>query len=134
MVRFFPCEGLVKNNNIEQVSKKAAKIIQGYLESASNRTQLLVPVSAGWESRVFLSACKNLMDKATFFVFANNNKPSSPDSRIPPKLFRKLGKPFKVVEVRKDLIISQEVEDCIKAVPFFREKDTLGISKFSKRL
>ena len=101
--RFFPNK-ILQENNMKECAKKASQMIQGYLTAASNRYKLLLPVSAGWESRVLLAASKNITDKVYYYVFKHQSySVNHPDIKIPKKLLAKLGLKLKVIENSFDL-------------------------------
>ncbi|MDE0471486.1 MAG: hypothetical protein OXH57_06065 [Ekhidna sp.] len=111
-VRFFPIEALEKGD-FNEVAEKAAKRIRGYLEAAANRYRLLVPVSAGWDSRVILAATKHITDKCHYYVWMS--KPlleKHPDIRIPQKMMADFRLKFEIVN--KDIKIDQSLINIVE--------------------
>ena len=96
--RFFPYE-VLQESDLETAALKAAKIIQGYFMAAGNRYKLAIPVTAGWESRVFLAASKNQSHKVFYYVFKHKGYTEEhPDIKTPQKLLNKLGLTFNKLE------------------------------------
>ena len=101
--RFYPYRSLSKSN-ADFVAKKSADMIKGYLESASNRYRLLLPVSAGWESRILLAASKDIQNKCHYFVFQSVDLSDKHiDIKIPKILLKKLNLKLHIVKKGTDL-------------------------------
>jgi len=102
-IRFFPNEKLSKVS-LSEGSERASKMIKGFVMAAAERYPLLIPVSAGWESRVLLAASKSIHDKCTYFVYKHSNMTDShQDIAIPKKLFKKLGIDFNIIEYSDEI-------------------------------
>jgi hypothetical protein len=69
------------------------------MRAASNRFQLSMAITAGWDSRCLLAATKNVGSKVYYYTqkYAGMTD-SHPDIRVPRKLARKLGINFHVIE------------------------------------
>lgn len=119
-IRFFPDQKLSKIS-LSIASEKAAVMIRGYIRSAAERYPLLVPVSAGWDSRVLLSATKEIADRCTYFVYKHPYmSDSNQDVVIPQQLFKKLGIDFNVIEYSED-INPDLYGQIIESLPFPRK-------------
>ncbi len=102
-IRFFPDEKLGKLS-LSEGAEKAAEMIRGYVLSANERYPLLIPVSAGWESRVLLAASREIANDCTYFVYKHAfMSDSNQDIAIPRKLFKMLGIPFHVIEYQDEV-------------------------------
>ncbi len=117
LVRYFPAEKMRKTT-LEEASRKGAAMLRGYINAAANRYNLLIPVTAGWDTRVLLAASKEVAQKSIYFVYNVENHTADYDVKIPQKLFQKLNLPFHVYDQKiptpgekKNLI--QEVEQDI---------------------
>ena len=96
-VRFFPKEQKRKTT-LKEAAGKSAVMLKGYVEAAANRHKLLIPVTAGWDSRVLLAASKEVTEKSIYYVYHMENNTANYDIEIPQKLFQKLNIPFRVFE------------------------------------
>ncbi len=84
---------------LSDVAEKCAKIIKGYLKSIVNRYPVMIPVTAGKDSRLLVSATKDFSDKVYYYI----NKESglnydSKDIAVPKKMFKKLGIEYHILE------------------------------------
>jgi len=95
-VRFWPNIAL-KKIDIEQGINLSSEILKGTLKAANNRWKLVLAVTAGWDSRVLLAASKEIHKDVTYFVNISKKEDKNvPDARIPSRLFKQLGIPFKI--------------------------------------
>ncbi len=74
---------------IEKVSKK----LQGLMQAGSQRFQLALGLSSGWDSRLALAACRNIADKLCVY---NGRKPDMPLNHPDIVIPRKLAQKFKI--------------------------------------
>ncbi len=108
--RYFPNKKIVPGS-INEVSKKGAKMIKGYMKAASLRKDLLIAVTAGWDSRLLLAASKELKNNATYFVLVGKKSALKKyDVQVPKKLFKKLGLPFVVGESYTELTEKEKIK------------------------
>ena len=63
--RYWPNRPL-KKLPLEEVVGNTAKILQGLMEGVSNRYELAVSLTAGWDSRLVLAASKGIRDKVSY--------------------------------------------------------------------
>jgi hypothetical protein len=111
-IRFWPSIPLDKID-LEQGIEVAAQILKGTLTAANNRYKLALAVTAGWDSRILLAASKEIHKDVTYFVNITRKEDKNiPDVRIPSRLFRQLGVPFKVQVC--DKAIDPEFERILK--------------------
>src|SRR5699024_1071123 len=74
-----------------------ADMLKGFMRAAAYRYKLLIPVSAGWESRIMAGASREFKDEVVYFVLKQDYMTESHhDVRTPRKLFDSLGIPFHV--------------------------------------
>ena len=98
--RFWPINP-IKKQTLEQVVPAISKILQGSMIAANNRFKLLLPVSAGWDSRVLLTASKSIINDCYCFIQKFDSMTNShPDIDIPSKLSKKLKFNFNVREAQ----------------------------------
>lgn len=119
-IRFFPDQKLSKIS-LSIATEKAVMMIRGYIKAAAERYPLLVPVSAGWDSRVLLSATKDIADRCTYFVYKHPHmSDSNQDVVIPQQLFKKLGIDFSILEYSED-ISTDLYNQILESLPFPRK-------------
>lgn len=98
-IRYFPSEK-IEHLSFEETAKKIAEVIKGYLENISCRYDIMLPVTAGKDSRMLLAATKEIKDKVYYYI---NRTPkmnsSNNDILIPSKLFKKLGLKFHILDI-----------------------------------
>ena len=79
--------------------RRACKKLSGVMHAASNRSQLALGLSAGWDSRVLLAAAREITDSMTFYSERSAQMATDHnDVVIPRKLARRLG--LKHVEIQ----------------------------------
>ncbi len=103
LIRFWP------DKRLQRIPKKEAAILAGdllknYIQSIAHRNQIMVPVTAGIDSRMILAATVDIKDKVYYYV----NKIShltmdSNDIKVPVKLAKKLGIDFHIHEVEPNV-------------------------------
>jgi len=104
-IRFFPYQ---KRKKIPKAIgiKIATKMLKGFLQSISNRNEITIPITAGWDSRVILAASAEI--NTDCFVFKHKQVTDGHyDILIPNEISKLLGKPFRVIEYEKE--VSQEI-------------------------
>ena len=74
-VRFFPVSKIVSQST-DDVAKKAALMLKGYIKAIANRHPIILPVTGGFDSRLLFLA--SLQTKCDYFVFLLH-KDMSPD-------------------------------------------------------
>lgn len=133
-LRFFPHEKNKYSYTPKEAAAKVANMIKGYLTAASNRSKLLVPVSAGWDSRLILAASKDICSNIDFFVTTSKTVSLDHfDIKTPKKLFEKLNIPFNIVEPTGKLSSKLSLAELREIVPFFREDVLLRYEHFYKK-
>ena len=81
-----------------EVCRRACNKLSGVMRAASNRSQLAVGLTAGWDSRLLLAAARDITDSLTYFTERSAQMaPDHNDVVIPRKLARRLG--LKHVEI-----------------------------------
>ncbi len=97
-IRFWPFEPCFNSMKMHETAFFCAKLIKGYMESIAFRYKVMLPVTAGKDSRTLLAATKNIQNNVFYYInklehFDNNNR----DVRIPSGLFKKLGLNYHIV-------------------------------------
>jgi hypothetical protein len=117
--RFWPSQPL-KSYSLTEGVELAAKYLQGFLLNAQKRYNIMVPVTAGWDSRVTLAATKLVKDQTFYFVNMRGKLTrNSADIQVPSKLSQLLKFNFKVVDLPKFAEIDPKFIEIYKANYFF---------------
>jgi hypothetical protein len=102
--------------DVETASRKGASILENTMLAATNRFQLSMAVTAGWDSRCLLAATSNVRSRVYYYIQKYGGMTDShPDIRIPRRLAQKLSIPFRVIECSDyqdaafDLILERNV-------------------------
>ena len=97
-VRYWPKEPL-EGRSLEWASEKGARMLKGFLKAANMRNNIMMPVTAGWDSRMLLAASRDISDEVKYFIikFPWMDK-SHEDIAVPKRLMSRLGKSFEIVE------------------------------------
>jgi len=109
-VRYWPMEplGLI---SVESASEMACRMLKGFLDAISRRSKVVLPVTAGWDSRLMLSATKDIRDRMTYYIIKFPGMDEDHvDIRVPKSLFEKIQVPFNVIDA------SGEVDDDFRRV------------------
>ena len=115
--RFWP-NRILSELSLDQAIERIPPILSGLMHSASNRFDLVIALSGGWDSRLMLAACREVKDKLTFMTVKKlGMSENDPDLRIPCRLASKLGLRHDLVEVQPD-IKDEFLEAFNKNVPF----------------
>lgn len=98
--RFFP-KVQKKEFPVNEVTERAVTMLKGYLKAISNRHEIVLGVTAGYDSRVLFLA--SLEEKCKYFVFKYQGMSETHyDITIPQKLAELFEKDFEVIEYKKD--------------------------------
>lgn len=102
-VRYWPTEPL-ERIPIEKVVERASAMLQGILKASAGRRELMLPVTAGWDSRLLLAASRDISDKVMYYIIKFPHMyENHMDIDIPGKLFKKLGIEYRVFEAPGDV-------------------------------
>jgi hypothetical protein len=81
----------------DHVAQYASALLKGTYAALSQRYRLLQPITAGWDSRILLSACREFRKDMQFYVFPWSS-PETADVWVARNLSRRLGVHFSVIE------------------------------------
>lgn len=93
--RYFPTRD-IPSLGVEEAAARASESLRGTILAMERRAELILAVTAGWDSRVLLAAARPVAERVRFFVNSNKFAPSHPDIRIPTRLAERLGIDFTV--------------------------------------
>jgi hypothetical protein len=111
-IRYWPyCR--TKERSLKEAASLCAGMVKGYMESITNRYEVMLPVTAGKDSRTLLAATKNHPEKVFYYVNKEKGKDETfHDIAVPKKLLSDLGLEFNILEY------SEEVDEDFKKVYF----------------
>jgi hypothetical protein len=124
-IRYFPVDEITPHDYVEECISFSTHKLKGFFESAFRRYNLIVPFTAGWDSRVTVAVSRGMHDRVKYFV---NHYPyfteKTPDLWVPRKISQQQGLNFTAVDVSPNEIVP---EDFRKA---FEESYDLPVIKF----
>ncbi|KDR95640.1 hypothetical protein SAMN02745945_01491 [Peptoclostridium litorale DSM 5388] len=124
--RYWPLKPL-ERVGIEYAVDTASEMLKGFLKAAALRGELLIPVTAGWDSRILLAASREICDKVMYYVIKfPHMEYSHMDIEIPRKLLGKLGVEFHVIEAPEH--VDERFAEIFRAnTAYFKEDNLAGI-------
>jgi len=100
-IRYWP-RGKLTQKPTAEAATAAADLLRRLMRAASHRFRLALTVTAGWDSRLILSATKTIADDIYFYTLQYRNlNPQSDDIKIPSDLLRSLGLRHHLLDCRK---------------------------------
>jgi hypothetical protein len=88
----------------KEIAHQASAMIEGYMKSITNRFNVMLPVTAGKDSRMLLAGTKNLTNKVFYYINREHRLNSnSPDIRVPKKLLTNLGLKFHIIDPNMEI-------------------------------
>lgn len=94
--RFWPSK-LVTEKSLDNVLKESSILLENVIKNAANRYPLMLPITAGRDSRLLLAATKKIKDKIYYYTNKNKyEKQDNSDISIPKKIFKKIKTPHNV--------------------------------------
>lgn len=95
--RYWPCAP-VQKLSIDEVVERSCRILRGTITAVALRFELVLLMTAGWDSRLTLAACKDVRDQLNCMTV---RKPTMTedhaDLRVPSVLLHKLGIPHDII-------------------------------------
>jgi len=101
--RYWPYSVLMPQS-YQQVAERCSAMIKGYIESIASRYEIMIPITAGKESRMLAAGSRELKDRVYYYI----NKEASfskyhQDLLIPRNLFRKLNIDFHILDIYDEI-------------------------------
>ena len=88
-----------KTTDVKEITKKGAQILRGSLLAANHRYNLMLGVTAGWDSRMLLAASKVIKMTLGYWVGKMNVlKDTDYDIKTPKRLAARLGFKLKIID------------------------------------
>jgi hypothetical protein len=88
-----------KSARVQDIAEKCGKMLKGYMEAIAYRYEVMLPLTAGKDSRSLLAASFGFRDK--LYCYINKERKlenSSPDIQIPKKLMEALNMDFHIID------------------------------------
>jgi hypothetical protein len=102
-VRYYPNK-TIKHKKTEVAIKEFSSLLKKTMIAANTRFNLAVSITAGLDSRIVLSACKEIAEDIYFYTLQYRNlTKSSNDIKIPYDLLSKLGFQHHLIDCRKTM-------------------------------
>lgn len=119
--RFWP-DNRIEYRPYKEVAIECADIVKGYMEAIISRYKVMLPVTAGYDTRLLLAGTKDISEQVYYYInrdigISDNN----PDIRIPMKLFSKLKLDFHIIE------LSPDIDDEFKKI-YFRNNPLASVN------
>jgi hypothetical protein len=114
--RYYPFEA-IKDKTDKEIVAEASVILKGLIESASNRYQLMIPLTSGFDSRLILAASKNIKENIMFYLNVKSNQTNSPDMKFHKKILSKLGLKYNLLHIDENYP-PEFKEMCLKNNPY----------------
>jgi len=94
--RYWP-KTIVEKKPIKEVTRKCATMIEGYMESITNRYEVMLPVTAGKDSRLLMAATKRFKEEVYYYINKSEDLTEDhTDISIPKKLLADLNLDFNI--------------------------------------
>jgi hypothetical protein len=101
--RFWPCKSL-PIRPLEAATSCIAETLSSLMQGAVSRFDMALGVSAGWDSRLMLAACRPISRQLSYFTGKRADMAwNHMDVRIPTRLLAKLELPHDVIEVSTEV-------------------------------
>jgi|WetSurMetagenome_2_1015567.scaffolds.fasta_scaffold06840_1 hypothetical protein len=100
-IRYWPNKK-ISRISANEAADKCSLMLKGYVESMANRYELMVPVTAGKDSRTILSATRSISDKVYYYINQEKNlNEHSNDIKIPKRILASLNLEFHINDIYK---------------------------------
>jgi len=97
-IRYWP-KNKIKYKPIDVVAKQVSGLLKGLMVSAGKRFKLALPMTAGWDSRLLLSAVRENSDQIFYYTLKYRDlRAASADIKVPKKLLGLLGLNYSIIE------------------------------------
>ena len=97
-VRYWPQE-VISRAKTKDIVRRGTTLLKGYLKGIANRYKLMIPVTAGHESRLLFAASREISDQCYYYVNkVSSFNDKSADLQIPKKMLYSLGLKFHILE------------------------------------
>jgi hypothetical protein len=102
--RYWPNKEL-RSFSTQECIERSAIMIKGFISAAVNRYELMIPITSGYDSRIFLAATKDFTEKVFYYLNNSDEVKKTSEDSVPKKMLAKLNIKFNMLE------IDQHVDD-----------------------
>jgi hypothetical protein len=103
VIRYWPHQPLAESELSETI-KTTSSLLKGVMKSAHQRFPIALPLTAGVDSRLILSACKEFIDQIFIFTLSYwGMTPEHADITVPSKLLAKVGVAHHVIQCPNEM-------------------------------
>ena len=115
-IRYWP-KTKIEKKSFKEVTIECAKMIEGFMESITNRYEVILPLTAGKDSRILLAASKRFKEKVYYYINKSGNlTDNNADISVPKRLLADLNLDFNIQ------VPSGEVDDEFKKIYFYNNE------------
>lgn len=98
VTRYWP-KNPIENMTLSVASKLCAKMINGFINAIGNRYPLMIPVTAGKDSRTLLACSRDVSNKTIYYINKENHlHEKSNDLAVPSRLLKRIGLNFHIID------------------------------------
>jgi hypothetical protein len=102
-VRYWPNKKIVIRP-VSEIAREANEMLQGFMNSITNRYEVMLPVTAGKDSRLLLATTRNVKNRVFYYLNKHSSiNKKSYDINVPRKLLPKLGLEYHVLEIMNEI-------------------------------
>lgn len=102
-LRYWPREA-PDQLTFEEVAEKCTKMLAGYMKSIANRYDIMLPVTAGGDSRLLMSGTREFQENVYYYINQTaNTSDQDKDIKYSVRFFKKLGMEFNVLHLPTDI-------------------------------
>jgi len=89
---------------LQEAVRTSSEILRGLMEAVEHRSDLMLALTAGWDSRLMLAASRSVTREIFRFTAVFKNTPAGDqDVTAPSRLLQKLGRKHEVLDCRDDV-------------------------------
>lgn len=101
--RYWPKKAICEES-LDVVTAKAADLLSKLMIAGNKRFKLALPLTAGWDSRMLLSASKSISSQMYFYTLQYRNlNANASDIKLPNQLLSLLGLHHHIINCRKEM-------------------------------
>lgn len=126
--RYWPDKAL-ERSSLDQAVGICSHYLEGLMLSASNRFNLVLSLSSGWDSRLLLASCKNVKNNISYLTELKDDMTENhPDLTIPSRLLSKWNLNHDIIKLSTEKVDDDFKEIYYKNVPIAHDRWALMAS------
>jgi hypothetical protein len=120
--RYWPDKCFIKIS-LDKAIERCSTYLEGLMISASNRYNLNLSISSGWDSRLLLASCRRIKNKLVYLTEIKDDiTENHPDCKIPNKLLYKWNLKHNIFTFPTEIISDDFKKIYYQNVPFAHDK------------